>query len=231
MPKYFLGKRILVVTAHPDDEGIAAGTMYENYKAGGETFLICATYGEKGKAHLDRPVSDAALKRIRKNELLKAAKILHIKKVFFLGMPDTGVRENKKKMFQKTLAIAKKIKPEQILSFGPDGMSGHLDHIATGEVALEVAKKLQIPLAAFTAAFGLNTVRQKMIRARRRFGKYAEITKRRKGDIKIKIEPTIKRKAMSNHKSQFPTGTPFPTMPKVILKKWLSAEYFVTEKI
>ena len=99
MPQSFLGKRILVFTAHPDDEGIAAGTMYENHRLGGETFLICATYGEKGKSHLKKSVTDAALKKIRKDELLRAAKILKIDEVVFLGMPDASVRENERKLF------------------------------------------------------------------------------------------------------------------------------------
>ena len=56
--KNFLGKRILVLTAHPDDEGYAmAGSIYKNYALGGSVFLLCATYGEKGMSHLKRPVS------------------------------------------------------------------------------------------------------------------------------------------------------------------------------
>ena len=148
----FLGKRILVLTAHPDDEGIAAGTMYANYRAGGETFLICATSGEKGKSHLKRHVTDAALKRIRRDELLRAARVLHIKKVFFLGLPDAGLRENAKKLFAKSSAVVKRVKPEQMLSFGPDGMSGHWDHITVGKVALRIARRLKIPLAAATVS-------------------------------------------------------------------------------
>ncbi len=77
----------MVFTAHPDDEGIAAGTMYANHQAGGETVLICATYGEERESHLAKPVSDAALKKIRKTELLKAAKILKIDNVCSSACP------------------------------------------------------------------------------------------------------------------------------------------------
>ena len=227
----FLGKRILVFTAHPDDEGIAAGTMYENYKAAGETFLICATYGEKGKSHLARPVTDAALKRIRKNELLRAARVLHVKKVFFLGLPDAGLRENAKKVFEKSFPIIKKVAPEQILSFGPDGMSGHWDHITVGKVALRIAKRLTIPLAAVTVGPAMSARRRKFSVARRKFGKYKDIVEHRKGDIKIEIDAAVKRKAMRNHKSQFPGGTPFAALSKRVAKQWFSYEHFVNEKI
>lgn len=230
----FLGKRIVVFTAHPDDEGLSAGTMYENYKAGGETFLICATAGEKGKSHLTKPVSDAALKIIRRKELLKAAKILHINKVIFLGFPDADVRKHKAKLFKKALMTIQKIKPDYILSFGPEGVSGHWDHITVGEVALKIAKKLKIPLAAFTLSdmmILMRRRRQKMFTSRRKFGKYAGIPEHRKGNVVVNIDATIKRKAMANHKSQFPDGGPWAQLPKAIAARMYRHEHFVDEKI
>ena len=68
--------------------------------------------------------------------------------------------------------------------------------------------------------------------ARRKFGKYATLkTKHRKSDIKIKINPAIKRKAMSNHKSQFGNRLPFASLPKRVQAKMMSEEHFVREKI
>jgi LmbE family N-acetylglucosaminyl deacetylase len=233
----FLGKRIVVFTAHPDDEGLSAGTMYENYKAGGETFLICATAGEKGKSHLAKPVSDAALKKIRRNELLKAAKILHINKVIFFGFPDASVRARKKQLYEKALPVIKKIKPDHILSFGPDGISAHWDHITVGQVALKIAKKLKIPLAAFTLSdmmILLRSRRKKFFTARRKFGDYAGIPEHRKGNITVKIDVAMKRKAMRSHVSQFganSSGSPFSQLPKRIAEKAFRNEHFVQEKI
>ena len=44
-----LGRKIVWLFAHPDDECyLAAGTIYENYRNGGENYLICATAGEQG---------------------------------------------------------------------------------------------------------------------------------------------------------------------------------------
>lgn len=233
---HFLGKRIVVFTAHPDDEGLSAGTMYKNHKAGGEAFLICATAGEKGKSHLAKQVSDAALKVIRRNELLKAAKILKIDKVIFLGLPDAKVRENAKKLFEKSLPIIEKINPDYILSFGPDGISAHWDHITVGNVARRIAKKLKVPMAAFTISdariFSTNgNVGKKFFLARRKFGKYAGIPKHRKGDIKIKVDVATKRRAMRSHVSQFGTAGPFSQLPKRAAEKMFAYEYFVDEKI
>ena len=233
----FLGKRIVVFTAHPDDEGLSAGTMYENYKAGGETFLICATAGEKGKSHLAKPVSDAVLKKIRQNELLKAAKILHINKVIFLGFPDASVRARKKQLYGKSLTTIQKIKPDYILSFGPDGISAHWDHITVGEVALKISKKLKIPLVAFTLSdmmIFLRRRRRTFFTARRKFGAYAGIPEHRKGNIMVKIDAAVKRRAMRSHISQFganSSGTPFSQLPRRIAEKAFRDEHFVQEKI
>lgn len=230
MPKHFLGTRIVVFTAHPDDETLASGTMYENYKAGGGTFLMCATYGEKGKSHLARPVSDAALKKIRKNELLKAAKVLKINEVIFLGLPDARVKQNAKKLYEKSLPIIKEIDPDCILSFGPDGISAHWDHITVGKVAMRISKKLKIPLAAFTLSDEqISKIEKKSFLSRRKFGVYAGIPKHRKGNIKIKIDTAIKRKAMRLHVSQFGTAEPFSHLPKKAAQKMLSYEFFINE--
>ena len=231
MPHAFLGKRVVVFTAHPDDEQLAAGTMYKNHQMGGETFLLCATSGEKGKSHLKKPVSDAALARIRRNELLRAAKVLKIDKVFFLGFPDASVRENAAALYKKSLPIIAKIKPEYILSFGPDGVSGHWDHITAGKVARRIAKKLKIPLAAFTLSAESRDIRTKLILGRRKFGSYAGIPKHRESDITIKIDAAVKRRAMRYHVSQFGGAVPFAELPKPIRDKIFGYEHFVFEKM
>lgn len=230
--KNFLGTRVVVFTAHPDDEGLAAGTMYENHKAGGTTFLLCATYGERGKSHLTKPVSDAALKRLRKDELQRAAKILKIDEVLFFGLPDAGVKENAKKLFEKSLVAIHTINPDHILSFGPDGISAHWDHIIVGKVARRIAKKLHVPFAAFTLSDEIIAFRRKeFFLSRRKFGKYAGIPTHRRGNIKIKIDGARKRRAMRSHVSQFGAKPPFSQFPKRLAAGAMNYEYFVTEKI
>lgn len=231
----FLGKRIVVFTAHPDDESLAAGTMFENHKAGGETFLICATAGEKGKSHLTKPVTDAQLKKIRRDELLHAAKILKIDKVIFFGFPDASVRTHKGELFKKGLKTIKKIKPDYILSFGPDGISAHWDHITVGEAALKIAKKLNIPMAAFTlSTIAIIGRRQNnsFFLNRRKFGSYKGIPVHRKGDVKVRIDAAHKRKAMGSHTSQFGKGgSPYARFPKIIQDKLMQYEHFVKESL
>jgi LmbE family N-acetylglucosaminyl deacetylase len=198
--------------------------------------LICATSGEKGKSHLTRPVTDAQLKKIRQNELLKAAKILGVKHVIFLGLPDSKVRENAAKLYLKSLSVIKEMDPDYILSFGPDGISAHWDHITVGKIARRIAKRLKVPLAAFTLSDAFIAARRSPPRrefflARRKFGKYKGIPEHRKGDIKVKIDLAIKRKAMRSHISQFSGGTPFSQFPKKVQDKLMGYEHFVRETL
>ena len=230
MPKTFLGKKLLFITAHPDDESYAAsGTINANNRAGGENYLICATLGDRGKGHLLKPLTKNALKKKRKKELKSAARFLKIKKLFILNFPDSRVKEQKPKVFKQALKIAEEIKPEYIISFGKDGGSGHLDHIAIGDISARVAKKFKIPFVAFAMspkrAQAFKKLPQVFIK-RRRFGKYAKNLVHAKPNMKIKIDRKIKIKAVSFHKTQLGGKKPFSHFPKQLANEWLSHEYY-----
>ncbi len=230
MTKNILGKKLLFITGHPDDESYAAsGTMFENRKAGGETFLISATLGEKGKSHLPKPVSKNVLKKMRKAELARAVKFLGVKRLFVLGLPDGEVKNKKVIALKKISAIVTKIKPDYVISFGKDGMSGHLDHIAIGEVAKRVAKKERIPFAAFTPSpsrIKLMKRLPKSLISRRKYGKYSKKIEYAKSNMKVKIDGKAKIKAVSFHKSQLGGKKPFSQFPPKLRKEWLRHEYF-----
>jgi LmbE family N-acetylglucosaminyl deacetylase len=193
---------------------------------------VCATYGEKGKSHLPKPVSDEALKEIRMSELLKAAKILKIDEVLFLDLPDAGVRDHEEELFEKCLKIVQHIEPDYLLSFGPDGMSGHWDHITVGKAALRVAKQLGIPMLAFTISPEFRAARRaEAFLQRRKFGSYIEgAPEHRESDVVVKVDLGIKRKAWSSHKSQFgDAGGPLASLPKGVAKTMFGDEHFVKE--
>ncbi len=226
-----LGKRFLIVTAHPDDESyLAAGTMVKNADAGGENFVFCATLGERGKAHLRKECSPTELKRIRKRELECVSECLCVARLCLCGLPDGAVSERKHRaaLQKKLAAFAKQVKPDIILGFGQDGISGHLDHIAVGEAAEALAKKLRLPYLAFCMPpqlQGTHGIRS-LIR-RRAHGVYAK-NHRALGspDIIIPIDGKKKLTALKMHKSQLEHGDPFHNIPKAAARSWLRAEYF-----
>lgn len=223
----FLGKRLLVITAHPDDESYAAaGTIYKNRQRGGRTFIVCATFGEKGKSHLKKPVSDRQMKNIRGKELLAASKFLRAEKLFALGMPDASLRFHESAIFAKCLAIAEKTKPDFILSFGDDGISGHTDHITVGRAARRVAKKLKLPFAAFALPPRFAQNAPVWLKTRRKHGHYGHPIGFLRPNIKISIDGKIKKRALRFHKSQMDSRAAFAGFPKYAVQALFRAEYF-----
>lgn len=129
-------KKILVVTAHPDDEAFGFGGTIAKYASiGVEIHVVCATRGEKGNGKGD-------LGKIREAELLRAADILGVTTVEFLNYTDGTLCNN----FYHDVAakIQRKIeefKPQVVLTFDRGGVSGHLDHVFMSLVTTYVCRK------------------------------------------------------------------------------------------
>src|SRR6266850_8619924 len=87
-------RRLMVVTAHPDDETLGFGGALARYASeGAETFLVTATRGDRGRyfghsAGSPEHPGDAALSRIRERELHAAAAVLGIGHVALLDYHD-----------------------------------------------------------------------------------------------------------------------------------------------
>jgi LmbE family N-acetylglucosaminyl deacetylase len=226
-----LGKKILFVTAHPDDESYSvAGTMLRNHEAGGASYVACATFGEKGKSHIKRNVTSRQLKMLRKKELMAASRYLKVSGLLMSGLPDTelGRKYNQNVFFKRLLPFAAKHRPELIISFGKDGISGHIDHISVGKVAKKVAKKLKVPFLTFSAPPALHKSME-VLKRRRMHGKYVKLLKRQPHDIEIKVDPKKKLKALNFHKSQLDLEGPLAGFSANTVKQLLSREYFSLE--
>jgi LmbE family N-acetylglucosaminyl deacetylase len=128
--------RLLAIFAHPDDESLGAGSTLAKYAAEGvETHLICATKGERGWTGTEKDNPGLAeLGRMREKELLHAAEALGIKRVHFLDYVDGDLDQApQQEAIDKIAALIREIRPQVALSFGPDGIYGHPDHIAISQ--------------------------------------------------------------------------------------------------
>jgi len=217
-----------VFTAHPDDESYtAAGTIYKNYEAGGKTILVCASFGERGTSHLKKSISPSKVKKMRREELIRAAKILHIEKLLFLGLPDAHIDASKSALYKRGLKIARSIKPDFIISFGKDGISGHRDHVAVGETAKKIAKRTRTPFIITALPMSITASAIRWLKSQRKRGRYVEKIHFAKPSIRIKINPKIKRCALLAHKSQLENGRALTGFPEYAVKELLKAEYFI----
>lgn len=133
---------VVAVFAHPDDEAFGPGGTLAKFSKNHDVYILCATNGESGQNSLTR--SGKALPDVRRAELLKAAKILGVKKVYFLGFKDGTLSNNLyHKLASKIEKKLKKLKPETIITFEPHGISGHIDHITVSFVTTFVVQKLK----------------------------------------------------------------------------------------
>lgn len=143
-------KRLMFVFPHPDDESFACGgTLAKCSETGQETCLICVTSGCRGRSGPFALDSREALARHREQELAKAAHILGITRLELYRYPDGGLAEVDPRELAGRLASAiVEWKPHVVVTFPPDGVTGHPDHIAvcraTG-MAVEQAEQVLPP--------------------------------------------------------------------------------------
>jgi N-acetylglucosamine malate deacetylase 2 len=131
-------KRMMVILAHPDDESFGMGGTLAKYSHQGvQIILLCATRGEAGIPGI-KP--DEAGK-IREHELRQAAEHLGIE-VHFLGYQDgelSGV--NPAILLEDISCWIGLVEPQVILTFGPDGVSGHPDHVAVSHIVTQAVNQ------------------------------------------------------------------------------------------
>lgn len=129
-------KRLLAIMAHPDDESLGIGGSLAKYAAEGvQTYLITATLGEKGWFSLPSayPGPDA-LGKIRKAELEAAAEVLGLREVSYLGYMDGEFGQAKPdEVISQLVAHLRRIQPQVVITFDPNGYYGHPDHIAVSQ--------------------------------------------------------------------------------------------------
>ena len=128
--------KLLVVFAHPDDESMGMGGKLAKYSAEGvETHLVCASRGEGGWFGPEEQYpGPERLAQIRTKELENAIKELGMAGLYFLDYVDGDVdKADHEEVIGKIVTHIRKIKPQVIVTFPPDGNYGHPDHIAVGQ--------------------------------------------------------------------------------------------------
>jgi LmbE family N-acetylglucosaminyl deacetylase len=130
---------ILGVWAHPDDETyLCGGLMARAVRAGARVVCITATRGELGSTDPQRWPAGDALARVRTTELKTALGHLGVTEHHWLDYPDGACAEiDPAVAVARVRAIAEQVAPQTVLTFGPDGMTGHPDHQAVSRWTLE----------------------------------------------------------------------------------------------
>jgi len=131
---------IVAIFAHPDDERVIGPLLSRLAREGRETHLVIATDGSKGTRDFAKIPAGAALAAARTKEATCAANRLGVKKLHLIGLPDGGLAsfEELEKLHSALVPIIDSIRPAAIITFGPDGGTGHPDHRLVGDVVTQI---------------------------------------------------------------------------------------------
>jgi LmbE family N-acetylglucosaminyl deacetylase len=123
-------KRLLCVTAHPDDEAWAFGGALLRYRERGvDTHVICLTRGGAGTYRGAAKSSDEQM-QLRAQEFHAACRVLKVSQTELLEYPDGGLA--RLSFFDVVADLAQRIrtaKPAVVITFGTEGtVTAHPDH-------------------------------------------------------------------------------------------------------
>ena len=144
-------RRLLAVLAHPDDETFLCGGTLARYASEGvRVSLVCATLGEAGE------INDPSLARrdnmgeVRERELRAACRVLGVRDLVVLGYRDSGMdgaednqhpdafsRADPDEVAVRVAEVMRRLRPQVVLTFDPNGGYGHPDHVAAHKAAVD----------------------------------------------------------------------------------------------
>jgi N-acetyl-1-D-myo-inositol-2-amino-2-deoxy-alpha-D-glucopyranoside deacetylase len=231
MTENLVEHRLLACFAHPDDESFSCGgTMALLANAGASVTIVSATRSEEGEISDAVFVDKAVLGEHRETELRDAMAALGVKDVRFLGYRDSGMagtdtnahpdalmQASPHDAGEKIAAIIQDVQPSILITFGPEGVYLHPDHIAIHHAVLAALRQIAEDDRAFRPSILLFYAlpREFLFEVRGREGNpfedvpldelarmgtpLADITHR------VDIEPYLPQKhaALLHHRSQF----------------------------
>jgi LmbE family N-acetylglucosaminyl deacetylase len=241
--------RLLAVFAHPDDEAFCCGGVLAALTDQGvDAILVCATRGESGEILVPELATRETLGEVREGELRSAMEHVGVTDVRFLDYLDSGMigaPENEaerafmlapeSEVVAKLLPIIAELQPEVVITFGPNGIYGHPDH-----VAIYVATTAAVLASGQPGALYYATVpRQRFIdmglRSDTPFSNYSTEELNRMGTPRdeittfVDVRPWLARKraVMAAHRTQYGDDGLWSPLPQEEVDTLLGTEHFV----
>jgi LmbE family N-acetylglucosaminyl deacetylase len=130
-----VGKRILVISPHSDDEAIGAGGILWAHRDMAEIHIVLLTdgaaYGFTAGEPSDRETAKVKLVEARKQELMKTANSLNAKSVAFFDLPDRGIVIDDVNV-SKLREVLDTVQPDVVIL--PWFLDNHPDHQAANQL-------------------------------------------------------------------------------------------------
>lgn len=134
---------ILAVFAHPDDEMTIAPLLAKYAREGKKVHLAIVTDGQNGVTpHAKIPAGDKLIQK-RIQEANCSVKSLGAEPVILMGYLDGHLAEHAlfTKLNQDIRNLFNQVKPDIVITMGPSGATGHIDHRMVSNVTTEVFQK------------------------------------------------------------------------------------------
>jgi len=137
-----VSRPIVAVFAHPDDERIIGPLLSRLARERRETHLVIATDGSKGVRDFANIPAGAELAAARAKEASCAANRLGVRQLHLLGLPDGGLAsfDALGKLRSGILGVIDSLRPAAIITFGPEGGTGHPDHRLVGDLVTQIVQ-------------------------------------------------------------------------------------------
>ena len=166
---------LVLFHAHPDDEAIASGgTMVQAAAAGHRVVLVVATRGERGEPREGVLAEGEQLWERRITETLRAAELLGVARVEFLGYVDSGMVGDPANGFPysfasadveqaavRLAAILAEESADVLTVYDDHGGYGHPDHVQVHLVGHRAAQLAGVP-RVFEVTMNRDAIRRQL---------------------------------------------------------------------
>jgi LmbE family N-acetylglucosaminyl deacetylase len=131
--------RLAGVFAHPDDDTFGIAGTCALHADDLELLVVFATSGEAGRIADAALATHQTLGRVREAEAASAYRVLGVDAdLRFLGYGDGAVaRVPRSELVARVADALAPFRPDVMVTFGPEGVTAHEDHIAVGVAATE----------------------------------------------------------------------------------------------
>jgi dephospho-CoA kinase len=211
------GGRLLAMFAHPDDETFSIGGTLARYAdAGVDVHLWCATAGEAGTLHGER-VSKEELRAVRTKELSQVVEVLGIHELHLQEFPDGRLDPSDPEGHAAATDVLQRLRPDIVVTFGPDGVTGHADHLAVHEWSARAWVAAGLPGQIYYVTYPEDVAAQLSSRLTGR--PTNQITAR----LDVRPWQDVKLAAIQGHASQrFPFPVEAPPGKQLLEREWFA---------
>ncbi len=154
--------KLLGAFAHPDDDVYTLGATLVAHRGQLETTLVFATSGERGPITDPDAVSRDELPVVREREQRASMEALGVAdsvEARFLRLPDYSLPDVPfEDLVSRLQEILVKVQPDVVVTFGPDGITTHQDHIRVGEATIAAFDRAHLDARLFQTALPQSAV-------------------------------------------------------------------------